>query len=610
MRTVSPEVEAALPPPPEAVWELAPEPSESAVRVLARALKLPPALCRILVARGFDQVEPARDFLRPLLDHLHPPELLADAERGSQRILRAIRQGETILVHGDYDVDGVCSTAILTLWLRELGGEVVPFVPHRMTDGYDLGSAGLQAAAQAGASLLITCDSGIVAHQAVGEAGRMGIDVIVTDHHTPGPTLPPAVAVINPARDDCSYPDPRLAGAGVVFKLCQLLAQQAGRSLDEVLPLLDLVALATIADLVPLQGENRVLVRYGLRVLRETRRPGLLALMDVTALEKDGVDAGQVGFVLGPRLNAAGRMGAAADALKLLLSQDPGEAMELAQLLEERNTRRKEEDHRTLEEALVHLGEEYDAGTDFGVVLGGEGWHPGVIGIVASRVVERIHRPTVLLAIQDGRARGSARSIPGVDLYQAVRACAPLLTRFGGHKQAAGMELDPARIPEFRDRFSRAVRDQLKGQTPRPLKRADATLELAEANDELHHLLQYMGPFGIGNPRPVFWAQGLKVPGGARVVGTDHLKLRFRSGTGSLDAIGFGLARRMTPDVVAQGPVDALFQLRENEYRGRRTLQARLVDLRVSGRDGRMITGTQEDHGRPSGAPAPQGEPR
>jgi len=590
-----------LGPPPPPLWELTPEPSQATVRDLADALSLPPALCRVLVARGINEPADARSFLRPLLDHLHPPELLADARKAADRILQAVEADELILVHGDYDVDGVCAAALLTLWIRHLGGRAEPFVPHRLRDGYDLGPAGLEAAREFEAGLLVTCDSGIVAHDAVTRAREMGLDVIVTDHHTPGETLPPALAVVNPMRSDCEYPDKRLAGVGVVFKLCQLLARLRDRPLDELLPHLDLVALATVADLVPLKGENRVLVRFGLRALQQTRRPGLKALIRVTGLRDEPIDAGRVGFVLAPRINAAGRLGSASDALRLLLTEDPDEARELAEGLDALNTRRKEEDRRTLDEALDGLAAHYDPDRDFGVVLQGEGWHPGVIGIVASRVVERIHRPAVLLSVQGEMARGSARSVPGVHLLEAVRGCSRHLTRFGGHRQAAGLDLDTGRIPDFREAFNHQVREQLQGRAPRPVLRGDAPLALVEATDELHHYLRYLGPFGIGNPRPVFWARGVRPAAGAREVGKGHLKLRLADDDAELEAIGFGLARRLPPDRVNGGPLDALFQLRENEYRGVRSLQARLVDLRsaVPGESAGVSTGAEPRGGAP-----------
>jgi single-stranded-DNA-specific exonuclease len=571
----------SLPPPPTPEWRLSPPPDEAAVLRLARDLSLPPALCRILVTRGVADPDRAKAFLRPRLEHLHPPELLADAGAAADRILKAVEGGETILVHGDYDVDGVASAALLTLWIDRLGGKAVPFVPHRLRDGYDLGDAGLDAAARAGASLLVTCDSGIRAHEAVERARSRGIDVVITDHHTPGDTLPPARAVVNPTRSDCPYPDKGLCGAGVVYKLCQLLGERRGIPRGQLLPHLDLVALATVADLVPLKGENRVLVRFGLRYLARTEKPGLRALLEVAGLgDRDDLEAGQVGFQVAPRINAGGRMGDAATPLRLLLATDPEEAAELARGLDDENRRRREVDRATLDEALDRLARDFDPSSTFGVVLAAEGWHPGVIGIVASRVVERIHRPTVLISLDGAEGRGSARSIPDVHLFDALQECRDHFRRFGGHRQAAGMDLPRDRIEAFRNDFDRSVRAQLGGRLPRPTASGDGPLSLGEATDELHRFLAYMGPFGIGNPRPVFWARGLRAVGRPRRVGASHLKLRLRGEGGELEAIGFGMTDRMAPEALGPGPMDALFQLRENEYRGSVTLQARLLDLR------------------------------
>jgi single-stranded-DNA-specific exonuclease len=528
-----------------------------------------------------------RAFLRPRLEHLHPPAALPDAHVAADRILRAIDDGETILVHGDYDVDGVCAAALLTRWLRRLGGKVVSFVPHRTEHGYDLGPAGVAAAVAAGARLLLTCDSGIVAHAAVNEATARGIDVIITDHHMPGATLPAAVAVVNPLRPDSTYPESTLCGTGVAYKLAELLAERRGIGKSELHPLLALVALATVADLVPLEGENRVLVRFGLRFLAHTKDPGLRALMEVAGVQGE-VDAGQVGFVLGPRINAIGRMGAADTALRLLLAEDRTEALALARELDEANRVRQEEDRRTLDEALEQLACSFDPARDFGVVLAGKGWHPGVIGIVASRVVERIHRPVVVISLDGDRGRGSARSIPGVHLHEALQGCAGHLERFGGHRQAAGMDVAASDIDAFREAFNGQVRDQLAGSPPVPRLGCGTFLSLEQADDDLHRLLEYMAPFGIGNPRPVFQVRGAEIAGTPREVGDGHLKLTLREGAGQLDAIGFGLARRRPPEALRGARVDAVFQLRMHEYRGRSSLQARLLDLRpaASGTEG------------------------
>ncbi len=575
--------EVVLPPPPPPEWRLRPAPESSAVQRLSRELSLPPSICALLVAREVVEPDAAKHFLRPSLDDLHPPEAMPGMEEAVTRILAAVRSGEHILVHGDFDVDGVCGAALFTRWLRRMGGRVTPFVPHRLRDGYDLGPAGLARARDSGATLLVTCDTGILAHDAVSSAQAAGIDVIVTDHHTPGPELPPAVAVVNPNQPDSTYPEGTLSGAGVAFKLCQALAARAGIGKEELWPHLDIVALATVADLVPLTGENRILVRFGLRFLACTRKVGLEALLQVSGVTgQSTIEAGQVGFILAPRMNAAGRMGDATRALRLLLTEDPGEAEALARELDEANRARREEEKATLAQALDLLAGDFDPERHFGVVLAGEGWHPGVIGIVASRVVERIHRPVVMVALSGDRGRGSARSISGVHLFRALEGCRRYLLRFGGHAQAAGMDLRKEALDPFRDAFNEAVWEQLGGEAPRPMLTADLAIPLADAGAELYGLIRHAGPFGIGNPRPVFWATGLDLATAPRVVGDGHLKLRLKDGSASLDAIGFGLADRVGSSL-GGGLVDALFQLREDEYRGIRRLQARLLDVRASG---------------------------
>lgn len=571
-----------LPPPPALRWESPPPADAGATSRLQASLKLPRPLCAVLVARGHGEPEAARGHLRPLLDHLHPPELLAGAPEAADRILRAIRKGETILIHGDYDVDGIAATALLARWLGRLGGRVVPFVPHRVRHGYDLGPAGVARAREVGATLLVTADSGIVAHSAVEEAARWGIDVVVTDHHTPGATLPPAVAVVNPNRADCPYPDRALSGTGVAFKLCQLLGARTGHPLEELLPLLDLVALATVADLVPLTGENRILVRYGLRAMEGCRDPGLRALMGVAGMD-GAVEAGQVAFRLAPRINAAGRMADPDDALRLLLTRDPVDAEALAATLDTLNRARQEEEGRTLDQALSELSGRFVPERDRGVVLAREGWHPGVIGIVASRVVERIHRPVVLVALEGERGRGSARSVPGFHLYEALAACRDLLERFGGHRQAAGMDLRADRLPAFRDAFAREASRRLRDDQLRPVLRVDAEMELGEATPEVTRYLPYLGPFGIGNPRPVFVARGVEPAGPAKVLKGEHLRLRLRQAGCTLEGVGFRLASRIEPSLLQGGDLDVAFHLEEDEWRGVRRIRARLLDLRPSG---------------------------
>lgn len=575
----TPEASRFRAPPPR--WRL-PEPvSAPEARALAGALRLPEPVGRILLARGVDTPEAAKAHLRPLLQHRADPVDFADLDAAARRVSRALDAGETILVHGDYDVDGISATALLTRVLRGLGGRVVPFVPHRLRDGYDFGPAGLARAREVDASLIVTVDCGIVAHDTVAAACAAGIDVVVTDHHTPGEILPDALAVVNPNRSDCRGPEKGLCGAGVALKLVERLLGIRGRDPQELLPHLDLVALATVADLVPLTGENRVLVRYGLRALKQTSKPGLRALLEVSGVDGE-VTAGQVGFRIAPRINAVGRLGDAADALELLLTDDPRRAAELAEHAEDTNRRRQDEDRRTLDEAMA-LVDELDPRTSFGVVLAREGWHPGVIGIVASRVVERIHRPVVLVALEDGRGRGSGRSIPGFHLYEAMHACRRHLARFGGHRQAAGMELAADDLAAFAADFDAEARRRLDGVELRGEVRADAELALSEADLELARLFGYLGPHGIGNPRPVFVARELEVVGEPRSVGSGHLKMHLREGGVTRPAIGFGLAERVPPDTLKGRRVDVLYQLTVNEWRGRQEAQLQLRDVRLAG---------------------------
>ncbi len=570
-------------------WILPPAPDREVVSRLKESLGLPDLVCSVLAVRGLQTPSSAGGFLRPLLEALHPPEHLPDAEPACRRIERAIERGETILIHGDYDVDGVCGAALLSLWLRRLGGRAVPFVPHRLRDGYDFGPAGLEEARRVGATLVVTVDSGTLALAAVSRAREEGIDVVVTDHHTPGESLPDASAIVNPHRSDSAYPDPGLCGTGVVFKICQLLAARAGVPFEELLPHLDLVALATVADLVPLSGENRILVRYGLRALRQTEKAGLRALLEVTGLTDRDLGSGPVGFVLAPRINAVGRLGEASLALRLLLADDRNTAYSIAGEMERINGLRQGEDRRTLAEALELLASDFQPERDFGVVLASEGWHPGVIGIVASRVVERIHRPTVLISLEGKRGRGSARSIPEFDLFRAVQGCSPHLIRFGGHAQAAGMDLRAADVDTFRDAFNAEARKLLGGTLPKPSLHVDLEIELGLASGEAVRYLQYMGPFGVGNRTPLFMARRVHLDG-ARVVGANHLKLTLRKGEASIDAIGFGLAEHLSADALfAEG--DVLFQLGENHFRGQTTVQARVVDLRPAGSGSLTVKG-------------------
>jgi len=547
------------------------------------SLGLPPVVRAFLRARGIATEDAARRYLRPRVEHLGPPLELADLHVAVARLGAAIDAGEKIFVHGDYDVDGMCGAALYARVIRRLGGRVVAHVPHRLRDGYDLGRSGIDRAAGVGAGVLLTVDCGTMAHEAVAAAAGRGIDVIVTDHHAVGASLPDCVAVVNPSRTDCGYGQP-LCGTGVAFKVCEGLSAARGASRDDLLWELDLVALATVADLVPLAGENRVLARYGMRVLANTRNAGLRALLNECGADPAGLRTRDLSHGLAPRLNAVGRLEDAADGLALLLEDDPAAAAAAARRLGEVNRRRQDLDRATLEEALAGIASVYDPASGRSVVVAARGWHPGVIGIVASRLVETLHRPAFVISLPEagtGPARGSGRSIPGFDLVGALAETAPLLLRYGGHAMAAGLDIEPDLIAEFRRAFEEAARRSLPDDRLVPSVPFDVEAPLETVLDVFAPIQRHMEPFGVGNPTPAFLCSGLRVVGAPRVVGRGHLRLRLEQGGRAVDAIGFHLADRCE-GLEAGTRLDAVVQVREEFWRGRRRRQLKLVDLRPS----------------------------
>ena len=586
---------AILPPRPR--WTLPQPPDPTVVRALQAALKLPTPLCRLLAIRGYDTPEVAKAFLRPMLDNLHHPGLLLGAKTAVRRLARAINRGEMVVVHGDYDVDGITGSVLLTSWIRALGGRAEAIVPDRLRDGYDLSDTGVARAAKRGAKVLVTVDCGIVAHGPVRRAAEAGMAVIVTDHHRPGDTLPDALAVVNPNQPGCPYPNKGLCGAGVAFKVGQLLANSLGRPADDSWDYLDLVAVATIADMAPLEGENRTITRYGLRALEDTSRPGLRALKQQAGLKpRRPMDSAAVAFGLAPRINAAGRVGDSRDAIRLLLTENPTEAHHFATNLEMNNRHRRQLEERVTEEAMAALPVAGDGDPGPGVVVAGEGWHSGVIGIVASRLVERIFRPVIVVSLDGEMGRGSARSIPTVDLHAALSHCAAHLERFGGHHQAAGLDIRREHLPAFREAFQRAVRREMGSEEPIPVLRTDMAIGLDEIDPGFYHYLRYLGPFGLGNPEPVFVARRVDLKA-AKVLKSKHLKFRMTHSGAGLNGIAFRLAEAITPGFLggepgrwaASGdhwrgadvpPLDVAFNLMENTFRGHTTVEARVRDIR------------------------------
>jgi single-stranded-DNA-specific exonuclease len=560
-------------------WDLTPEPAGGVVRDLARALNLPETLARLLVQRGYASPGPARDFLRPALGALSDPLSLPDMDRALDVLVQAVRAGTPILVHGDYDVDGQCGTALLTRVLRQAGARAVPFIPNRLRHGYDLGPAGVARAREVGAGVILTCDCGVTAHDAVAQARAAGMRVVITDHHVPG-TLPPADAVVNPRRGDPDAPTADLCGAGVAFKLAQALVPALGLPGPLPLHFLDLVALATVADVVPLTRENRVLTRFGLRKLADSRWPGVRALIETAGLAGAAIKAGHVGFVLAPRLNAAGRIGDAMDGLALLLCDDPADALERARRLETLNSQRQELDQAILHQALDLVDREADLDRDYGLVLAQEGWHPGVIGIVASRLVERYARPAILIALDGPTGKGSGRSIPKLNLHQALVACGTHLERFGGHRMAAGLTVARDRVDGFRAAFNDYARAHLSPDDLIAVQRIDAMIAFDMLDFGLEKLLRHLEPCGPGNPGPVFGVAGVTVRE-ARPVGTNHLRLLLEDPRGRLTTIGFDWADRVDPTWWS-GPVDVAFRLERNEFRDDVSLQGRILHVRPS----------------------------
>ncbi|HSD11777.1 MAG TPA: single-stranded-DNA-specific exonuclease RecJ [Candidatus Binatia bacterium] len=562
-------------------WSLA-EPDPVAEGVLARELGVRPLLARLLVNRALREPAIAASFLECSLSRsLRSPMLFSEMRTAAERVLQALRRRERIAIYGDYDVDGITASTQLMLFLRELGCEPILHIPHRLRHGYGLKAAALRELAERGARLVITADCGAAAHPEIAEAGRLGLDVIVCDHHQNPAVRPPALAVLNPVTSDAGFPFSGLSAAGVVFYLLmgsRMLLRETGGPVPDLRRYLDLVALGTVSDLVPLLEENRVLVKYGLREIAVSGRPGLRALLEVGGVEEVTVDS--LGFRLGPRLNASGRLADAARAVELLTSRDLTAARPLAIELDRQNRDRRGIEGAIVEEAeqMIRAMEDRDRRRSF--VLASEGWHAGVVGIVASRVVDRHFRPVVLLAVEGDVARGSARGIPSVHLFEALRGCGDLLERYGGHRMAAGLTIRVERVKEFADRFE----DIIATTTPQsgfvPELNVDARVGPDELDAEAMEDIEKLEPYGQANPRPLFLAEGLEVVS-SRIVGERHLKLALRRGGGRkiFDAMAFG---RGDEQPAAGMPIDVVFSPEISRWDGYERFQLIVKDLRDS----------------------------
>lgn len=564
---------------PPATW-LTPDPADPAlVATLVEALKLPAEVCTLLVHRGYASADAAKQFLRPRMEQVRDPHELLGMDVAVERLVRAIRGGELVMVHGDYDVDGMCSTALLTRALRHFGGTVMPFIPRRIEDGYDLTDAGVDAAAKAGARVVLTADCGTSALPAIARLCSLGIDVIVSDHHLPGGPLPECVAILNPKQPGCQSVDKDAAAVGIAYKLAIALARALGHGEAFVAGLLDLVALATVADLAPLRGENRVLVKYGLKVMERTENCGLRAMIRASGLEGKPLTAGRIGFILAPRLNAVGRLGHALRGVELLLTEDQGEANEIARELEEMNQSRQAMDRRTLDEAL-RVVDKLDLDEWYGLVIAQEGWHPGVIGIVASRIVEQVSRPVLMVALDKDTqvGKGSGRSIPAFDLHGGLSACREHLVRFGGHRAAAGVTVMADRVPALQAAFNAVARRDLTAADLVPTQRIDLWLGREHVTDDLEKWLRYFEPYGLGNPTPTFALREARLASPPRRIGsTDGVRMAVQVDAGDVAAIAWRLGDRARL-LDTSAPVHLAFKLERDEYRGADRLQLNIVD--------------------------------
>lgn len=550
---------------------------------LAGVLGVHPVIARLLCLRGLSDVEEATRFLNPSLEHLHDPFKLADMDRAVDRLERALAQRERIAIHGDYDVDGITSTVILRRALEMLGGEVVHFIPERLRDGYGLQRAAIERLHADRVALVVSVDCGIRSTDAAARARELGVDLIVTDHHEPDGTLPAALAVINPKRPDCEYPDKHLAGVGVALKLVQALCQRAGKG--KWLPaFVKIAAIGTLADVVPLVGENRVIARLGLASLsRGPHTIGLRSLLDASGLSGKTIDSYQVAFMLAPRVNAAGRMSTPDIATRLLLATDEAmadQARALAQQLNDENLRRQQEEADLVAQARKAIETDPAVGAHNVLVVGGDGWHRGVIGIAASKLVDAFHKPAIVLSVEGDVAHGSCRSIPDFDMLGALEMCSDVFVKFGGHKQAAGLTMEAARIPEFRARINEYADRVLEPDQLRPRLRIDGPLRLKSITPDLMRDLDAMGPFGMANPRPVFHASGVEIVDGPRALKERHLKMTFAQDGRRFRAIAWRAVERTEFLNQNRAGVNLAFSLEKNEFQGETYLELSVADVK------------------------------
>jgi len=554
------------------------------VQRIAGQFDIPPSFAEIMVARGLTKKEKTTPFFSPSFSQLHDPFLMKDMGKAVDRVIQNIQSNKPIFIFGDYDVDGTTGASILYLGLQALGGNVTTYIPNREKEGYGLSEFGIDKAGKIGADLFITCDCGINAINRTNYANQKGIDVIITDHHIPGEILPNAFAILNPKQSDCDYPFKGLCGGGVALKLVSAVAFKIGKSQDCITDLMDLVALGTSADLVPMKDENRVFVHYGLQTLRTTRRPGLRALLKVANvdIERD-LSVTQVIFHVAPRINAAGRLGDANRSVELLTTTDPHFATSLAKSLDQENKARQAIQQSVVNEAVLQVNATVDLDSDKAIVLGAKGWHQGVVGIVASKIKELFNRPTIIISFdEDGHGKGSARSIKGLDLYDALTATKSHLENYGGHAMAAGLAIHESNLIEFRHSFLTYVDSVLSKDDLEPTIYLDSQIQLSDISHRLMTFLKKLGPFGPSNMRPKFGVMNVGVVGNPKVIGNgEHIRFQVKKHQTILNVIGFGLAE-LYETLILGKPIDIACVIEVNVWRGKESIQLNARDIRLS----------------------------
>jgi len=563
-------------------WRLKETADDFSVRHMADSLNISTVLSKLLVDRGIVNYHLAKSFFRPSIEDLHNPFLMNGMEEASLRVIQGITGNELIYVYGDYDVDGTCSAALMYLFLKELGAKAEIYIPHRLNEGYGISKTGIEFIKEKGASLIISVDCGITAVEETALAKSFGMDMIICDHHQPGPAIPEAFAVLDPLKPGCHYPFKHLSGAGVAFKLAQAVSDRIGKR-ELPLQFLDLVAIAGAADIVSLVDENRVLVKKGLELVNTNPRPGIAALLKVAGIEPGTITAGNIVFTIAPRINAVGRMGDANRAVDLFVTKDHVEAEKLAEVLEGENSQRRKIDEQTFSNAVELVESSMNIDTDMAIVLHEENWHPGVIGIVASRLVEKYYRPAIMLTTIDGVAKGSARSILGFNIYEALKQCADMLIQFGGHEAAAGLALEISHLEEFKEKFNGIVKSCVSQESISPEIIIDTQINFSELTPKFMRILDQFAPFGPGNLRPIFVAKNVRLCYNPRVVGNNHIIISVRQDDCEkvFDCIGFSLGRFAAMIDKDKNLIDIVFTIEKTVREGRTFPQLRIKDLRV-----------------------------